>query len=238
MVTLEIKNLEKCFGGIKAVDGLSFQVEESEILGLMGPNGSGKTTTFDLIMGFQSIDSGEIIFKKKSIHEISTHKRVRSGIGRTFQISRVFNELTALENLLVPYCELKGRDIFNHKKAIELLKFLDIYKLKDELASNLSYGQQKLIELGRVLITNPSTILLDEPAGGINPILIEKILEYIEKLRNEEGKSFIIVEHNLKALEDISDRIIVLDHGRKIAEGTMENLRKNKEVINAYLGVI
>lgn len=238
METLQIKNLKKRFGGIKAVNDLSFEVKEGEILGLMGPNGSGKTTTFDLIMGFQEIDAGEIIFRKKFLNKLSTHERVRSGIGRTFQLSRVFQELTTIENLLVPYCELKGKDMFKRKKAIELLKYLDIYSLKDELGGNLSYGQQKLVELGRVLITDPITILLDEPAGGINPVLIEKILFYIAKLRREERKSFIIVEHNLKALENISDRIIVLDHGRKIAEGTMENLRQNKEVINAYLGVI
>lgn len=236
MPLLEIKKIGKRFGGIKAVDELSFHMDKKEILGVMGPNGSGKSTTFDLIMGFQKIDFGEIFFRKKSITKWSTHKIVRSGIGRTFQITRVFGRLTTLENLLVPYCGSSENGISRREKASKLLKFLNIFKLRNELACNLSFGQQKLVEFGRVLMSDPDLILLDEPIGGVNPVLAEKILSYIKKLR-ERGKTFIVIEHKLDVLEKISDRIIVLDYGRKIAEGTLKDLQQNKKVIDAYLGV-
>jgi len=229
----KVKNVTKRFGGVIAVNDFSLEVDENEIVGIIGPNGSGKTTTFNLIMGVERADKGEIYFKNIRLDHMKTYQVVRMGIGRTFQLIRLFGNLTALENLLVPYSRSKTDE--RSERAIRLLEFFNLIHLKDELTSNFSFGQQKLLELARVLMMDPKLILLDEPTGGVNPVLTNKISNYIKKLRTK-GKTFIVIEHNLPVVKYLCDRIIVLDHGEKIAEGKLKNLRHNKRVINAYFG--
>lgn len=229
----KVKNVTKRFGGVIAVNNFSLEVDENEIVGIIGPNGSGKTTTFNLIMGVERADKGEIYFKNIRLDHMKTYQVVRMGIGRTFQLIRLFGNLTALENLLVPYSRSKTDE--RSERAIRLLEFFNLIHLKDELTSNFSFGQQKLLELARVLMMDPKLILLDEPTGGVNPVLTNKISNYIQKLRTK-GKTFIVIEHNLPVVKYLCDRIIVLDHGEKIAEGKLKNLQHNKRVIDAYLG--
>jgi len=234
MTILKVEKLTKSFGGIVAVDDVSFNVNKGEIFGIIGPNGSGKTTTINLISGFLKPDAGDIYFKNIRINNLKPYERVRMGLARTFQLVRLFKRLTLLENLLVPYSHIKLEERL--EKAINMLEFFGLIDLKDELVCNLSFGQQRLIELARVLMLDPELILLDEPTGGVNPVLIDKIVEYIHKLRKEEGKTFVIIEHNLSVVNRLCDRVMVLDHGEKIAEGKLSSIRHNERVIKAYLG--
>jgi ABC-type branched-subunit amino acid transport system ATPase component len=241
---LKGKHVTKKFGDLVALDSVDFDVKEREILSIIGPNGSGKTTLFNCVTGIYRPDNGEIYFMEENITNKSPYAICLSGLSRTFQITHLFSELTCMENLLVSIQEHKG-NLFSKlihldeseekEKAEEILAFLGIDKLKHDPAGSLSYGQQKLLELGTVLMPNPELVLLDEPAGGVNPTLVKKIMNRILEM-NEKGITFVIVEHNMDVVMNYSQRIIVLDHGKKIAEGLPREIKENEEVIKAYFG--
>jgi branched-chain amino acid transport system ATP-binding protein len=229
---LEISGVVKHFGGVTAVNGVSLALEPGRIYGLIGPNGSGKTTLFDCITGVQRGDSGQIRFRGERIDGLKPHKIFHRGMGRTFQVIRVFPELTAIENLLVVttsgYAEARGR-------AEELLRFVKLERLADEYAGNLSYGQQKLVEFVRVLMTDPELILLDEPASGVNRTLLNELLEAVRALR-DRGKTVLLVEHDMKVVMGLCETVFVLDHGEKLAEGPPGVIQADERVIEAYFG--
>jgi len=229
---LELRQITKRFGGVTAVDRCSLELAPGKIYGLIGPNGSGKTTLFNCITGLEVREEGEIRFKGERIDGLRPHQVARRGIGRTFQIIRVFPELTALENLLVVTWE--SFDAAHHR-ARELLRFVTLDRLQNEYAGNLSYGQQKLLEFARVLMTDPELILLDEPAAGVNRTLLNDLLEAIRNLR-AQGKTIFIVEHDMKVIMDLSERIFVLNYGKKIAEGPPGSIQSDERVIEAYFG--
>jgi len=247
---LKVENVYKSFGGILALNGVSFGVKSNTITGLIGPNGSGKSTLFNVISGFYSKDKGEIYFKGKKIVGLESHKIAMLGIGRTFQISEVPEKMTVLENLLLAPKGQIGEGIFNvflhpmkikqenekHlKKAYEILELIQLYNLRNEYAGNLSGGQKKLLSLGRILMSEPMLILLDEPTAGVNPILIKDLIIAIKNLRDKKGETILLVEHNMKVISEICDKVIVLDFGKKIAEGRPEEIQKNGKVLEAYL---
>jgi len=315
---LTVNAVEKSFGGIQALDEMSFELDEGEITGLIGPNGAGKTTMFNIIGGQYLPDSGDIRYRGQSIYDmmgpdreeytamigtsgltaalfgfgvglstmttpigvgvvslvaagagaalypaqdelrskLGTHQKSRpyqlsrKGISRTFQITREFSEMTVLENLLIPPHRQTGENLVTRwmrprtvaketeelkKQAYKTLEFLELDSLIDERAGNLSGGQRKLLELGRVLMTEPDLILLDEPVAGVNPTLMNKLLDRIESLR-DDGYTFCIIEHDMDVIMDLSDRIIVMNNGKKLMEGQPEDVTESEAVIDAYLG--
>lgn len=239
---LEVDKVSKSYGGIVAVDGVSFTVAEGSITALIGPNGAGKTTAFDMISGVVNTESGSIRFDGNEIANKRPHAIARAGVGRTFQITRELRDMTVIENLAVPGIpnslrSLIGRRISEaeHDLAMETLVFLGIEGLAQEASQNLSYGQRKLLEIASVLMTEPRLMLLDEPAGGVNPVLLDRILERIEAI-NERGISFLIVEHNMDVVMRLSDSIVVMAHGQVILQDTPAAVRDDDRVLDAYLG--
>jgi ABC-type branched-subunit amino acid transport system ATPase component/ABC-type branched-subunit amino acid transport system permease subunit len=239
---LEVTGLAKQFGGLRAVDGCSFAVPEGSITGLIGPNGSGKTTVFNLIDATFAADAGQITFAGERIEKLSSWNRAHKGIGRTYQITRLFGEMTVLENVVAPQRSFSwsqlGRIAVSGPEAAaaeELLEFVGMRAFKDQKAHALSYGQQKLVELAQVLMLDPKLIMLDEPAGGINPVLIDRMGEMIREL-NSYGKTFLIVEHNMPFVLDLCDPIHVLARGATMATGTPAQIQADPAVIDAYLG--
>jgi ABC-type branched-subunit amino acid transport system ATPase component len=250
MTILEVQNLFKEFDGIKAVEGLSLEVKENSILSVVGPNGSGKTTLFNLITGFSRADKGKIIFEGKNLTFLSPYKIARLGIGRTFQNIRLFPQISVLDNIMLALKYEKGENFFhslfqtkrmkreemeNLKKAEEILKFVGLLEKKEELAENLSHGQRKLLELARVLALNPKLLLLDEPFAGVFPETRKRIVDLFRTLK-DQGKTIVFIEHNINLVWDVAERIVVLNYGKKIAEGTPEEIKGNKEVQKIYLG--
>jgi len=247
---LRVEDVYKSFGGIQALSGVSFHVEPGSITGLIGPNGSGKSTCFNVISGFYAKDRGEIYFQGKKIEHIEPFELAKMGIGRTFQISEAPEKMTVMENLLLAPKEQTGEGLFNVffrsskikqetneylEKITGILKLVQLYDLRNEYAGNLSGGQKKLLSLGRILLSDPTLILLDEPTAGVNPTLINDLIVAIKKLRDERGKTILLVEHNMKVISQICDKVIVLDFGRKIAEGTPKEIQNNEKVLEAYL---
>ncbi len=243
MALLEVQGLTKHFGGIRAVDGCSFEVEEGTITALIGPNGAGKTTVFNLITGLHKPDAGTILFAGEQTRHLQPHQITRKGIGRTFQISRDLGEMTVLENLVVQspttgFMDLFKDSILRHEKdrAMELLDFLGIAQMAGDKAATLSYGQKKLMDFAASLMANPRLVLLDEPAGGINPALLEFIIERIQRLSGQ-GVTFVIVEHNMDMVMNLCDPIVVMAYGKFLAHGSPDTIQNDQSVLEAYLGV-
>jgi len=247
---LRVENLYKSFGGILALYDVSFHVEPGSITGLIGPNGSGKTTCFNVISGFYKKDRGKIYLEGKRIDDVEPFKLALAGIGRTFQISQVPEKMTVMENLLLAPKTQKGEKVLNiffHprkireenkefiERAIDILNLVQLYDLRNEYAGNLSGGQKKLLSLGRILLSDPKLIMLDEPTAGVNPTLIKDLMVAVKNLRDKKGKTILLVEHNMKVISQICDKVIVLDFGRKIAEGTPREIQNNERVLEAYL---
>jgi len=245
MKLLEAKKVTKQFGGLKALVSLDLTVNRGEIVSLIGPNGSGKTTFFNCLTGFYKVDRGEILFQGKAITNRPTHSIIQQGISRTFQLNRVFPNLTVLQNVLLgqnhyregiidPLLRKNSKNLI--RKSLEMLNLVGIETKKDDLANDLSYGQQKLLDLAIALIKEPQLLLLDEPTAGVNPTLINDIVEHI-KMINRQGTTILLVEHNMDVIMDLSHRIYVLSFGKKIAEGDPQTVRENPDVLEVYFGV-
>lgn len=249
MNILEIKNISKSFDGLKAINGFSCSIEKGNIIGLIGPNGAGKTTLFNIITGFLPNGAGEIIFNNKNISGMPSYKIVSFGVSRTFQDLRLINQMPVIENVLLGFQNQPGESLLNiyfknkssaaveaenRKKAFELLGFAGIKEKANDLASNLSYGQQKLLSIICCLAADPQIILLDEPVSGVQPAMIDKIFSMLKVLK-KQGKTIILIEHDIDFVSRISDKIIVMDEGKKIAEGLPEEIKNNHDILEAYL---
>jgi branched-chain amino acid transport system ATP-binding protein len=247
---LQLENVVRSFGALRAVDGVSLEVAQGSITGLIGPNGAGKTTLFNTIAGSAPPDAGEIRLKGERIDGLRADQVFHRGLGRTFQIPRPLGALTVLENmLLVPARQsgerfwnswwargrLKAQDAANTAKARELVEFVGLTRLMDQPARVLSGGQQKLLELARVLMEDPSLVLLDEPAAGVNPVLLESLVERIAAL-NKRGVSFLLIEHNMDMVMQLCNPVVVMAQGRVVMQGTPDAVRSDARVIDAYLG--
>jgi len=230
---LETRGLTKQFSGIVATDGLDIDVREGEILGLIGPNGSGKTTTFNLLTGFLPPDEGEILFKDENITDKQPYEVAKKGIGRTFQTAKPFSQMSVYENMLVPAANPSG--VTRDEKAWQILEDLDIDHVAENNAADLSGGQKKLLEIARVLMLDPELILLDEPGAGVNPALMDDILDRIIGL-NDQGRTFLIIEHDMSVIDEITDRVTVMNAGTAIATGSFEEISEDERVKDAYLG--
>jgi branched-chain amino acid transport system ATP-binding protein len=237
MIELDIRNVYKSFGGIQALNGVSFNIRGSELIGLIGPNGAGKTTLTNVLDGVYKPSGGQVWFNGQRIDGLPPYEIARRGIGRTFQVTRAFRRMTVLENLLVPALALhpaaRKRDF--HQRAMEVLEFLTIEHLANDYARSLSGGQQKLLELGRLLMLDPDIIILDEPFAGVHPKLMETIYEYITEV-HKQGKAFIIISHDMDSIFTLSKRLLVLNFGELIADDSPEMVKEDPTVIEAYLG--
>ncbi len=247
---LEVTNLKKSFGGLKAVDVQSLNLNKNELTSIIGPNGAGKTTFFDLISGFQDSDEGKVYLNKKNITKSQPYSIARLGMIRTFQLTKVFDRMTVLENMMFSASTVNNDSFIKSlirlpsqktieknikEKSFEIMKDLNIDHMANSYARELSGGQKKLLELGRSIINDPDILLLDEPLAGVNPKLAEEILQIILNL-SEKGISILMVEHNIEAVMKISQRVIVFAEGMVIADDKPENVRTDEKVIEAYLG--
>lgn len=232
--TLRAEGVSKSFGGLHALSDCTLTAEAGRITGLIGPNGSGKTTLFNAITGYERIDAGNVFLGDRKITGAAPQRVFGYGVGRTFQLTRIFPRLTVLENMLVP-SQHRGSARQHREHAMELLAFTGIADHANALAGTLSYGQRKLLELSYVLVADPAVVLLDEPAGGVNPSLINTIADRIREL-NQGGKTFLLVEHNMDFVMSLCDQVTVLDSGTVVATGTPAEVRSNPRVLDAYLG--
>jgi branched-chain amino acid transport system ATP-binding protein len=233
---LVVDGLRKSFGGLVAVDGLDFRVERGTILGMIGINGAGKTTVMNCLNGIYRSDAGRVLFEGVDITHWTPHAIARAGIGRTFQVPRVFRRMTLIENLLVPMLKSGESDRALIQRAEHFLARVKLQALRHNFAEELSGGQQKLLELARVMMFEPKLILLDEPFAGVNPALCKLFIDEIEALL-AAGTTFVLVSHDLTSIYRLSDHIVVLNQGQKIAEGPVDAIKSDPVVIEAYLGV-
>jgi ABC-type branched-subunit amino acid transport system ATPase component len=246
---LKVSNLSKTFDGLKAVEDFSFAIEKGKIVGLIGPNGAGKTTVFNIITGFLAADSGEVFYQGKSLTRLSADRIARNGMARTFQDLRLIKSLPAIENILLARPQQSGEHFLpavmrrkkmlheearNRQKALELLDFVGLTDKQNNLAGALSYGQQKLLTLACCLAMEADLLLLDEPVSGVHPDMIAKMLSLITQLA-AAGKTILFIEHNIEAVMQVADHVMVMDAGRKIAEGPPQMIKDNPEILEAYL---
>ena len=235
---VEVRGVAKSFGGLRAVQDCSFEVEEGSIAGLIGPNGSGKTTMFNVITGYERADAGSVSIGGREVTNAAPGRICALGIGRTFQLTRVFARLTLLENLQVGRSGVpraRRRELYAEARCLDLLDFVGLADLAGVPAGTLSYGQRKLVELAMVLAQDPRVVLLDEPAGGINPLLIAQLGARIREL-NGRGVTFLVVEHNMEFVMGLCDVVWVMERGTVIAHGEPERVRRDPRVLDAYLG--
>ncbi len=244
MSILEVKQVYKYFGGVKANENISLNVKQGSIVGLIGPNGSGKTTLFNSIVGTHPIDKGSIQFDGKEVSELPVPVVAKLGLLRTFQQTRIYGKLNCIENMLISNkSQEKGLlSVFSKippeltDKSENLLKFVGLYQKRKLRAGDLSFGQQKLLELAMALMNEPKMLLLDEPTAGINPTLINGIIDRLIKVNKEFGITLLVIEHNMRVIMQLAQKIFCLAHGEMLAEGTPEQIKNDKRVIDAYLG--
>lgn len=237
MELLRLVNISKNFGGFRVLENISVVFRASEIACIIGPNGAGKTVLLNIISGFYPPDTGDIIFKGRRINDLEPHERAKLGISRTFQIPRIFRNLTVFENLLIPALAIHGlahEEVF--RKAEEVLKLIRLESLRDEPSKSLSGGQKKLLEIGRALMTSPKLLLMDEPLAGVNPAIAEHIIDILKRLKVERELGIVLVSHETLYLRKIADRVVALSAGKIIAEGNVDDVLSSKEVIESYLG--
>jgi len=233
----EINNVTKYFGGLHVLADVSFRVDEGEIVGLIGPNGAGKTTLFNVITGIYRPSRGVIRFRDRDLSRLKPHRISRRGIARTFQLVRVFPTMTVLENVLVG-AKYGKRSTKKEaiRDALECLEILNLVDLKDTVVSHLTFSDRRLVEIARAIAAKPGLALLDEPLAGLNPTETEIIMALIEEIREEHGISILWIEHKIDAVFNVCDKVVVLDYGRKLAEGNPEEVANNEKVVEAYLG--
>lgn len=246
---LSAHNLSKRFGGVKAVDSCSFEVERGTIVGLIGPNGAGKSTVFNIVTGLVEPDAGKVVFKGVDITMLKPHQRANMGIARTFQLARVFGGMSVLDNVLLGVRDqheevwhslvragaMRKEERRNVERCAHWLGFVGLHGKLQEHAKSLSYGQQKLLEIARALVADPGLLILDEPTAGVNPVMKEKIKGILKKLR-DEGKTILLIEHDMRFVMGLCDKVVVLDHGQELAVGKPGEIQKDPRVLEAYLG--
>ena len=241
---IEVNNVSKAFGGVKANTDVSMTVERGGITGLIGPNGSGKTTLFNSIVGYHPIDGGSIKFEGKEISDLSVQKIARLGLLRTFQQTRIYGAMNCVENMLIslPHRKMSLRDAFkmntkeDYERADHLLEFVGLYEKRKLLSGDLSFGQQKLLEFAMALMNEPTCLLLDEPTAGINPTLINGLIDRLRRANTEFGITLFIIEHNMRVIMNMAESIYCLAHGELLAQGSPEEVQNDQRVIDAYLG--
>jgi branched-chain amino acid transport system ATP-binding protein len=240
---IRTEGVTKRFGGLVAVDEVDMHVDQGEIVGLIGPNGAGKSTLFNCITGTYQVDDGHVYLRGQEITGWPEHRVAQAGLGRMFQQTRVYEDMSVKENLLASaqrnnsfVAQFRRPDSETHSRARELLEYVDLDGLADVRAGRMSFGQQKLLEFAMALMADPELLLMDEPAGGINPSMIEQMLDYIRDTNTEQNVTILLIEHNMDFVMEIADRIYALAHGERIAEGTPEEIQNDERVLDAYLG--
>ena len=241
---IEVSNVSKAFGGVKANTDVSMTVERGGITGLIGPNGSGKTTLFNSIVGYHPIDGGSIKFEGREISKMKVQQIARLGLLRTFQQTRIYGAMNGVENMLIslPHRKMSLRDAFkmntkeDYERADHLLEFVGLYEKRKLLSGDLSFGQQKLLEFAMALMNEPTCLLLDEPTAGINPTLINGLIDRLKRANEEFGITLFVIEHNMRVIMNLAESIYCLAHGELLAQGSPEDIQNDQRVIDAYLG--